>query len=318
MGDFVRRPRVAVIGSLHMDIVATARRLPVKGETLPGDSLAFHPGGKAGNQAVAAHRAGGNADLLACVGDDDFGRQLRQAIREEGVGVDHVAVDRRAGTGASPVFVGEGGDYCSIIVPGSSLLITPEFVRDHQEVLRSASVVIGQLEIAPDATAEALRIGREAGATTILNAAPAPERGGLPLALGETVDVLVANVVEAAMLLETGTTLSVPIEAAVLALVQRYAIPTVILTLGGDGVLGYQSGEMVYLDAHPVSVIDTLGAGDAFIGAFAVAMAGGRGFAEALARANAAGALTVTKAGARGALPTATEIDRFLAAGENN
>jgi len=308
-------PEIVVIGSLHMDIVATADRLPVRGETLPGTSLAFHPGGKAGNQAVAAHRAGGRSALLACVGQDDFGARLIAAIREQGVDVRHIAVDPSVGTGASPVFVGEGGDYCSMIVPGSSMTITPEFVRAHGNALAHANIVIGQLEIAPEGTAEALRIGKSRGAITVLNAAPAPASGGLPAALRGVIDVLVANAVEAAMLLDSGTALTIPASDATSLLAEKYDIAQVIVTLGADGVVGYAEGQVTHLDAHPVTVADTLGAGDAFIGAFAVAIAEGRAFSEALTRANAAGAIATTRPGGIDGLPTAAMIDAMLAAG---
>lgn len=308
---------VLVIGSTHMDLVAGAKRLPVRGETMPGHSLSIHPGGKGGNQAVAAARAGARTAMLGRVGRDDFGDRLRAALAGAGVDVSLVGQDDEVATGASTVLTGEDGDYASIIVPGASLRLTPERVREQAARIRGAGMVMGQLEILPDATAEAFRIAQEAGGTTMLNAAPVPDDlARIPAALWETTDILLVNRVELEML--SGADPGVPGDPAARArgIAEALGVPTVIVTLGSEGVVAVRAGATVREPGWVVDVIDTVGAGDAFAGTLAATLADGMPFADALRRANAAGAIAVTRAGGHAAAPTPQDVDAMLASGE--
>lgn len=308
-------PIVVVIGSSHVDLVARASRLPVKGETLPGVAFEMHAGGKGGNQAAACARSGARTRFLGRLGRDAFADRLIAALESAGVDLSWLSRDDSAGTGCSTVLTGEDGDYASIIVPGSSMLLTANHVRDMADAFSACGAVIGQLEINPATTAAALEAGRRAGAVTILNAAPAPASpDSLPATLLQATDVLVVNRVEGAMLLgqDPETDESDP-QRTVDALQRRWECETVIMTLGERGLVARVGERTITLPAHPVIPVDTIGAGDAFTGTLAASLASEMAIDEAIQRANAAGAIAVTRAGGHDAAPTALEVDAFLA-----
>jgi len=302
---------VAVVGSVHLDLVATAARLPRRGETMPGDAFAIHPGGKGGNQAVQVALAGVGCRFVGRVGRDAFGDQLRQALAAKGVDVSFLGVDLDAPTGASSVLAETGGDYASIVVPGAGWRLTPDCLAEARDAIAGSAVLLCQLELRPETVAAAIRIAKAAGRLVVLNAAPVPDQP-LPAEFWRGVDVLVANAGEAASLagLPRGEADS-PMLAPDLRL--RLGVETVIVTLGRAGAVLADGGGEARYDGHEVPVVDTIGAGDAFAGALAAELARGRGVREALPFAMAAGALAVTRAGAYEALPTRGAIGRFLA-----
>jgi len=303
---------VVVVGSVHMDLVATADRLPARGETLPGWALGIHPGGKGGNQAVQVALAGARSVMLGRVGRDDFGFRLRAALEEKGVVLDWLSDDDRHPTGASTVLVGQDGDYCSIIVPGASLALTPDRVADARTAFETATAVVAQLELPVETVAAALTLGQEAGALTILNAAPAPENPRVLDGLLSLVDVLVVNEVEAAMLAGRKPETGGGIDEVLAELASSFGIRRLVVTLGSRGAVVIDDSRREWLEGHRVEVVDAVGAGDAFVGTLAASLAHGATFETAARRANTAGALAVTRAGAYDALPTASEVDRFL------
>lgn len=316
MSERAVAPKVVVVGSAHVDLVAGADRLPVRGETLPGHRFAIHPGGKGANQAVQAALAGAQAVMIGRVGDDEFGRRLRSALAAKGVDVSGVGVDPSLPTGASVVLTGDhDGDYASIVVAGASRGLTPEQLDHAADRFAGAAVVLAQLEIAAESSAQALRIGRRADATTILNAAPAPPSVASLRAFQGLIDVLVVNAVEAAMLTgrPTGEGERIQVEAVAAELRGLTGAAAVLITLGADGAAALSSAGYVSIPGRRVAVVDTIGAGDAFAGTVAVALAAGRGLEEAIARGVAAGALAVGTAGAYDALPTAAAVDALLA-----
>ncbi len=302
-------PRVVVLGSVHMDLIATAARLPGRGESVTGGTFAMAPGGKAGNQACQCALAGAATAILTRLGADGFGDTLRAALAGRGVDVALVATDTEAATGASTVLAGEG-DYQSIIAPGAAGRLSPEDIRNAAPAIAAAGALIVQLEIDPAVSAEAASIAARSGRMVVLNASPAPEGWeAIPPALAGAATVLVVNRVEAGRLLgrEVGA------EEAAVALAARTGIGTVIVTLGGDGALGISDGTLVRQPAFPATVVDTVGAGDAFLGTVVVALLEGRPLAEALRRGAAAGAIAVSRRGVYEALPTAAAVDAFLA-----
>ncbi|MGI9252805.1 MAG: ribokinase [Thermomicrobiales bacterium] len=315
MSDFTSAPTVIVIGSAHVDLIAHAARLPVRGETLPGFRFGIHPGGKGGNQAVAVARAGARSIFFGRLGRDAFGDQLVAALSDAGVDLTCLEFDEHVGTGCSTVLTGEGGDYASIIVPGSSLTLTPDHIREANDIFLSARAIVGQLEIDPYVTAVAMAAGRAAEATTILNAAPAPASvDDLPPNLLEMVDVLIVNRVEAGMLLGYPPGSPFDPSDAVVELQRKFRLQAVIITLGEMGVRARVDDQSIMFDAFPVTPVDTIGAGDAFTGTLAAALADHVPWPDALRRANAAGAIAVTRVGGYSASPKAIEINAFLEA----
>ena len=299
---------ILVIGSLNMDLVVRAERMPARGETLPG--LDFHtiPGGKGANQAAAAARLGGRVAMLGCVGADAFGEQLLENL--QGLGVDIGAVRRVAGvsSGVAAILVDGGGDNRILVVAGANGRVSEEDIRVADDRMRQARLVVMQLEIPLESVLAAARSARSVGAPVLLNPAPARE---LPEELLGLVDTLVVNEVEAAALsgLPVGS-----IEqgfAAARALLRRGA-RQVALTLGAQGALVCSAQVTAHVPGFAVQVVDTTAAGDAFIGGLAVALLEGKPLERAARFANAAGALACTRLGAQSSLPARDEVMALL------
>lgn len=300
---------VLVVGSLNMDLRIRTPRLPAPGETLTGSGFDTDGGGKGANQAVAAARQGARVAMLGAVGQDAHGAALLAALQVDGI--DTHAVERIAGTpsGTAAILLMPDGENSIVVIPGANHALTPERVRAQADRLRQARVVVAQLECPLDAVAEALAIAREAGAVTVLNAAPVQPLGD---ALLGQLDWLVVNEIEAAAL--AGMPVPGPAEArAVAEQLRRRGPRQVLVTLGAEGlVLAGPEGTLA-LPAPRVQAVDTTGAGDTVVGALAAALAAGRPLREALTRAQAAAALAVTRLGTQSAMPTAAEVDALVA-----
>lgn len=307
-----RAPRVVVVGSVHMDLIATAARLPGRGESVTGGSFAMAPGGKAGNQACQCALAGAETHIVTRLGDDGFGRDLLAALEGRDVDRSLVAIDPEVPTGASTVFAAEG-DYSSIIAPGAAGRLDANDIERARRTIENADALIVQLEIPAEVSAHAAAIAAAAGRMVVLNASPAPgEWTALPESLRQAATVLAVNRVEAGRLI--GITINETTPDSVAAYVSaRTGAGTVILTLGGDGAIGYADGETVLQPAFPAEPVDAVGAGDAFLGTAVVALIEGWPLAEALRRGAAAGAIAVSRRGVYEALPARADVDAFLA-----
>ncbi|CAH2898033.1 MAG: Ribokinase (EC [uncultured Paraburkholderia sp.] len=300
------RARVAVVGSLNMDLVARAPRLPHPGETLAGRTFAQVAGGKGGNQAVAAARLGAQVSMLGCVGADANGAQLRAGLEAEGIDCAAVETGREA-TGVALIVVDDASQNAIVIVAGSNGEVTPETIARHEAVLAAADVVICQLETPLDTVQAALATARRLCKTVILN--PAPATGPLPAEWLPLIDYLIPNELEAATL--TGLPVGSPEEAATAAAVLRAAgARNVLVTLGPRGVQAALEGAAPALyDAPKVKAVDTTAAGDTFIGGFAAQLAQGASVDAAIRFAQRAAALSVTRAGAQPSIPTWAEVE---------
>lgn len=300
------RSRVTVVGSLNMDLVARAPRMPHPGETLAGRTFAQVAGGKGGNQAVAAARLGAQVSMLGCVGADGNGAQLRSGLEAEGIDCTAVETGQEA-TGVALIVVDDASQNAIVIVAGSNGELTPETVGRHEAVLVSADVVICQLETPPDTVRAALAAARRLGKTVILN--PAPATGPLPADWLPLIDYLIPNELEAATL--TGLPVDSPDDAArAAAALQAAGARNVLVTLGERGVYAALDGAQARLyDAPKVKAVDTTAAGDTFIGGFAAQLALGEGVDAAIRFAQRAAALSVTRAGAQPSIPTLAEVN---------
>lgn len=303
--------KVAVLGLFNADLTFSAARLPAMGETLLGEPLRMGPGGKASNQAIAAAKAGADVHFLTRIGTDPFAQIARTAWDEAGVDASAVIVDPDRPTGAAFIFVSsQTGDNAIIVASGAGSALSPRDVEDFAADIAKCCILMTQLEQPVDTAHAALARARSAGVATILNPAPAAE---LSDALLGEVDYLTPNESEAAAL--TGrevTTLEEAIAAAD-ALLSRGVRQAVLLTLGERGALYHDGTASELVPALRVTgLVDTTGAGDAFNGAFATALAEGRPPLAAARFATAAAALSVTRAGASQAMPTRAEIDAAL------
>ena len=283
-------PFIIICGSLHLDIVVTAPSLPVPDETVVGGSWAQVCGGKGGNQAVQAARAGARAAMIGRVGNDDFGKTLRANLAEAGVDHSAVEIDRTAGSGMSVAITRDDGDYGAVIVSGANLNMTPDVIVTQLRRLGAAKVVVLQNEIPADANLAAARMAAELGAKVILNAAP---MRAVDQALLRFVDVLVVNRVEATALL--GHTIHD--RASARAALAQWGDKTrsIVITLGGDGVVGLAHGELFEVAGLHVKVRSTHGAGDCFVGVLATEIAGGADLHKACIAANGKAAEFVSR-----------------------
>ena len=261
---------IVVIGSLNMDLVATAPRIPVVGETILGDNYFAQPGGKGANQAYAAARLGGNTAMIGCVGNDDFGRHMRNNLAAAGCDISQIHVEHAA-SGVALIFVSANGHNCIVVVPGANSRMRPAHVLQGKSFLSQAKVVLLQLETPLDTVISAAQTAHEFGATVILDPAPAPS-GKLPPEVLCCVDILTPNETEAASLSGHALARLDPSQAAEAGLALRnHGVDTVLMKLGDQGCMIISGEDPVLLPAPRVTAVDTTAAGDVFNGAFAVA-----------------------------------------------
>ncbi len=291
--------RVLVVGSINMDLVVEAEKFPAPGETLLGQRFRTFPGGKGANQAVAAQRLGAQVAMIGCVGADAFGRELLAQLQGEGIDVHYVRVDGASSTGVAAITVSQA-ENSIVVVPGANHALSPDDVMAAEQAFQEADVIITQLEI-PLETVEAVAVLAEKhGKPLILNPAPAIP---LPTSLRERVSLLTPNEHELGIL-SSGSGDAWRDQLA--------AHPgRVMMTRGSDGAwFACADGRLHHQPSFKVEAVDTTGAGDTFNGALAAFW--GDGLANVAKMACAAGALSVTRAGAQGGMPTHAELMRFL------
>lgn len=298
---------VVVYGSINMDLVVRAARLPVPGETLTGHSFFTAPGGKGANQAVAAARLGAHTRMVGRVGEDVFAAALRESL--QGYGVDTSAVVASPGpSGVAVIAVDDAAENMIIVVPGANGLVGTAEITSLEAVLADAQVLLLQLEVPLEAVVAAAMAARQRGVTVILDPAPACQ---LPAALYSAADIITPNEREATML--TGLPVSNPAEAeqAARELVAR-GVRHAVVKMGSRGALWFDGLHAQLLQPFAVTPVDTVAAGDAFNGGLAAALSEGRPLAEALRWGMATGALSVTKSGAQQSMPTRAEVLALL------
>ncbi len=301
--------RVAVVGSLNIDLVVRAPRIPQPGETIIGGDFRQMPGGKGANQAVAAVRLGASVSMVGRVGRDGFGQTLLENLAHDGVDHSFVIQDAAAATGVALIVVDDAGQNSIVVASGANGRLSPGDVQAAEAAIARADVLLLQLESPLEAVTRAAEMAHAHGVAVVLN--PAPARP-LSASLFSIVDVLVPNESETALLTEMPVADRAQAEAAAAALLEL-GVGTVILTLGERGALLAGADGVTHVPAFEVVPVDTTAAGDAFVGGFAVALAEGRALAEAARWGNAAGALATTKAGAQPSLPTRRAVTALLA-----
>ena len=319
--------RVLAVGSVNVDLVVQTDRLPLPGETVLGGTFRRYHGGKGGNQAVAAARLGVDVALVAALGDDDLGIEARAALAREAVSTDVLVTLWDSATGVALILVDARGENQIAVAPGANAELTSTHVRAALGRLdpKPADVMLVTHEIPTVAAREALRIGREAGALTVLNPAPADGIDRTMLALA---DVVTPNRGELARLSAVDARLSGrgargaenPVRAAEILLETTSEGPgartAFLVSLGSKGaVLVRRDGEPVDIKAPALTAVDATGAGDALNGALAASLASGVDLETAARRAVVAASLSVTRAGARDGMATADELAAALRGG---
>lgn len=294
---------IVVVGSLNMDLVIRAPRHPEPGETILGSDFKTFPGGKGANQAVAAARLGGSVKMIGQVGEDSFGDSLFEEVTAEGIETKYILRDPREATGVALITVDEAGQNTIVVASGANARLTPVDISNADEAFEDAAVLLLQLESPLAAVTRAIELAKRHGVKVVLNPAPAQM---LSTKLLTQVDYLIPNQTELAFLAGVEGT-----DTAVSCL-RGLGVTKLIVTLGDEGALVVEKNKETQLPSYAVEVIDTTAAGDAFVGAFAVALTEGKSTLEAAAFGNAAGALTATRSGAQPSLPTRAELDQFL------
>ncbi len=295
----IRRPRIVVVGSTMIDLVAYADVLPGPGQTLRGNEFRLGFGGKGANQAVMAARLGAEVIFVNRVGADFFGELTRTNLAEQGLSLRLGDPIASVSTGVAPIWVEPSGTNRIIIIPGANEAVTPEVVRTELAEIPSADCVVCQLEVPQDAIAEAFRFGRQWGAVNVLNPAPASPIHDDILALA---DWMVPNESEFELLFGLP-----PEEGAILRAAAEFR-GRLLVTLGEHGA-AFPSGDAVqHVAALSVTPSDTTGAGDAFLGGFSYAVAAGADAEEAVKVASVCGSLSTERRGTQASFPSAEEV----------
>lgn len=297
--------RVVVVGSLNMDLVTRAERLPRAGETLAGESFTTVPGGKGANQAVAAARLGASVAMIGCVGDDAYGQLLRDGLLAEGIDSQAVEVVPGVSSGVALIVVDAASQNAIVIIAGSNGRLLPPSIARFDALLQGADVIVCQMEVPHQTVAHTLARGRALGKTVILN--PAPATGPLPLEWLANIDYLIPNESEAAALTGLPVT-DLPSAEAVGVHLRDLGVDRVIVTLGAEGVLRVGAEGSEHFAASEVQAVDTTAAGDTFVGGFAAALARGCSERDAILFGQRAAAISVTRAGAQPSIPELAEL----------
>jgi ribokinase len=299
---------IIVIGSLNMDLVVSAARLPGTGETIMGESFAIYPGGKGANQAIAAARLGGSVKMVGCVGRDTFGESLLDNLTSNNVDITAVGKDSNSSTGIALITVDNQGSNTIIVVPGANHALLPHDLDGVESIIASSSLVVLQMEIPIETVAHAIDLAKKHKIPVMLNPAPAQQMEKEVLA---GIEFLIPNESELAILSGLPVSTMLEIRAAAEKMLQ-IGVKRLLMTRGDDGVYYVDYQAEIILPAYSVQAVDTTAAGDAFIGALAVAFVNGEEMDAAIRYGLAAGALAVTKAGAQTSLPTKQELELFL------
>ena len=307
-----RAPKICMVGSSNVDLIARVPRLPSPGETLIGSLFRIGFGGKGANQAVMAARLGAQVSAVVKLGKDVFGEDTLKNYRTQGIDTTHVLFDDVLFSGVAPITVDDNtGQNSIIIVPGANLGLSPADIRNAAEVIRGAEVLICQLEILLETTLEAFRVAKENGGNTltILNPAPA---AALPNELLELTDIIIPNESETELL--TGINVQTTEQAISAARALHKRGPRhVIITLGSRGALLLEDEqEPQYVPAQQVQAVDTTGAGDAFVGSFAYFLGLDRPMRDAVERACGIATQSVLKLGTQTSFPYREEVQHLL------
>jgi len=298
--------RVLVFGSINSDFVTYVDVIPAPGETVIGGRFQSFPGGKGANQAVAASRAGACVEMFGCIGDDWLGRESIKNLEEAGIDTRGIIVREGVHSGIAQIMVDTRGENIIAVAPGANFELTPADVKLPEQSESGNDIALFQNEI-PQATTEALiQECKKRGILVVWNTAPACREKPAAATL-RSVDFLICNRMELRTLVGEGD------DETLATGLREWGVGRVIVTLGEKGSLAVAESSRYYQPAFPAAVVDTVGAGDCFCGVLACSLSSGAAVREALYRASAAAALSTTVKGAQKSMPTASQIDEFIA-----
>lgn len=304
----MKRPKIAVVGSSNTDMIIKVDRIPVPGETILGGEFSIAAGGKGANQAVAAARAGGEVDFIACVGNDIFGEQAIEGFVKDGINIDYVFKIKDYASGVALIFVDQKGENSIAVASGANTQLMTTHLDQAKNAITSADILVMQLEIPIETVNAAVKLASENDVKVILNPAPAQVLEDETL---KHLSILTPNESETELL--TGIKVEDENSAtkAADALLAK-GIEAILITLGPRGVFLATSDIREIVPSFEVKAVDTTAAGDVFNGALAVSLAENKPLLDAVRFANAAAALSVTKLGAQPSAPNREEINKLM------
>ena len=305
------RPKVVVLGGINIDLIALTSRLPAPGETVEGEDFYTTPGGKGGNQAVAAARLGAEVSMVGRVGGDIFGPGLLADLRKEGIDVSGVAEDPERASGVAVIILNAERQNHIVAAYGANAACDEDQLVAARRAVVGADALLLQQEIPVEVSRAAAEFARSKGVRVFWDPAPARD---LPDEAYAEIDVLTPNQTEAAAITGVDVVDVASAERAAIVILGK-GVATAVVKLGEQGVYYASEGDAGHVQAFTVQAVDTVAAGDAFGSAVVVALIEGRSLGEAVRFGAAAGALAVTKAGAQAAMPTREEVESLLASG---
>ena len=299
--------KIAVVGSLNMDIVIETPHMPKGGETISGRNVTLIPGGKGANQAYAVGKLGGDITMIGAVGRDSSGDALLENLKSVNVNVSGIRRMEEGVTGQAYITVDDHGENSIILIAGTNGLVTKELIDDHMEILREGDIVIMQLEIPLDVVEYVKEFAVEEGKTVIVD--PAPAISNIPDHFWKGIDYIKPNETELAIL--TGLKMETREELVQGArMMIGKGVKNVIVTLGGDGCLFVTNETEEFFQSHKVKAVDTTAAGDSFTAAFALALSQGKEYKEAIELGQKVSSIVVTRKGAQTSIPTMGEVNQ--------
>jgi ribokinase len=305
-----RNRPIVVVGSINIDLVTNTERIPVAGETILGNNFQIHPGGKGANQAVAASRLGYPVRMIGCIGNDTFGTQLRTHLENEGIDLAGVTAIQGS-SGVAVIVVSQKGENSIVVTPGANSQVTPQYLKANIEIVRSAGLVLTQLEIPLETVKYLAQTCSNEGIPLILDPAPARD---LPPCLFKHIEWFTPNETEADFFIGSqNRSQDTKDPTSIVEILMSKGVKGVALKMGSRGAyLASTDGLREPLPPYPVEAIDTTAAGDAFNGAFATGLMLGKGPLESARFAVAAAAISVTRAGAQSSMPTIAEVEQMI------
>lgn len=298
--------RLVVVGSTNMDLVIHAPHFPQPGETVIGNGFITNFGGKGANQAVAAARLGVPTTFVGKVGDDDFGKSTISHLSGEGIDVNYLFTSEDKPTGVALITTVDGGENSIVVNSGANYDVNTDNIEKARDAFADASIVLMQLESPVNTLAVAAKLAKKHGCYVVLNPAPAPKTP-LPDELLQNVDLLIPNETEAAAISGCAISDEKSISQAILS-IQKTGVKDVIITVGSRGVVAMINGKLTTVPAVKVNAVDTTAAGDTFCGALCAALIKGLDMHSALAFANKASSVSVTRVGAQMSMPHLDEV----------
>ena len=301
---------ITVVGSYVADLTSRTPHMPVPGETVLGLSFKLGPGGKGGNQAVAAARAGSQVNMVTKLGDDEFGVMAMKSFKEAGINTEFISISKEHPTGVAQIIVDDSSENMIVVTLGACGELTRNEILAAEDAIRKSSIVVTQLETSMDAVIATVELAGKYKIPVIFN--PAPYNDNYPREILLSITYATPNETEAGYM--AGVKISDD-ESALLAAskIRGMGVKTVIITMGKRGCLVYEGdNDYTFVPAFKVDAMDTTGAGDAFNGGLAHALEKGAAINEAVRFANAVAAISVTRLGTAPAMPTAEEINGFL------